>query len=69
MIKPYNARLSSVTWNLMLGRNFLWVAKMHGHGVQTMLETYAAWIEGSTWSVRPTVLVRGTVSGLALRLS
>lgn len=46
--EPYNARHSSVTWNLMLGKNLLWVAKMHGHSVPTMLETYAAWIEGST---------------------
>lgn len=26
----------------------LWVAKQHGHSVQTMLETYAAWLEGTT---------------------
>jgi len=46
--EPYNARHSSVTWNLMLGKNPLWVAKQHGHSVQTMLETYAAWLEGTT---------------------
>jgi integrase len=45
---PYNARHSSVTWNLMIAKNPLWVAKQHGHGVQTMLEVYAAWIEGAT---------------------
>jgi len=31
----------------MLGKNLLWVAKQHGHSVQTMLDVYAAWIEGS----------------------
>jgi hypothetical protein len=25
--EPYNARHSSVSWNLMLGKNLLWVAK------------------------------------------
>jgi integrase len=48
--EPYCARHSSVSWNLMIGKNHLWVAKQHGHGVQTMLETYAAWIEGATQS-------------------
>jgi hypothetical protein len=53
--EPYNARHSSVTWksvtwNLMIGKNPLWVAKQHGHSVQTMLETYAAWLEGTTES-------------------
>ncbi len=44
---PYNARHSSVSWNLMAGKNPLLVAKQHGHGVNTMLEVYAAWIEGA----------------------
>jgi len=44
----YNARHSSVTWNLMIGKNPLWVAKNHGHSVQTMLEKYAAWTDGAT---------------------
>ena len=48
--EPYNARHSSVTWNLMIGKNPLWVAKQHGHSVQTMLETYAAWLDGTTES-------------------
>ncbi len=46
--EPYNARHSSVSWNLMIGKNPLWVAKQHGHSVQTMLEVYAAWTEGAT---------------------
>ncbi|MDE2250339.1 MAG: DUF3596 domain-containing protein [Gammaproteobacteria bacterium] len=48
--EPYNARHSSVTWNLMVGGNPLKVAKQHGHSVQTMLETYAAWLDGTTES-------------------
>jgi integrase len=47
---PYNARHSSVSWNLMVGKNPLWVAKQHGHSVQTMLEVYAAWTEGANES-------------------
>lgn len=43
----YNARHSCVTWHLMIDKNPLWVAKQHGHSVQTMLEVYAAWIEGA----------------------
>jgi integrase len=31
----------------MVGRNPLWVAKQHGHSVQTMLEVYAAWTGGA----------------------
>ena len=44
---PYNARHSSVSWNPMTGKKPLWVAKQHGHSVQTMLEVYAAWTEGA----------------------
>jgi integrase len=40
--EPYNARHSFVSWNLMLGKNPLWVAKQHGHSVQTILEVYGA---------------------------
>src|SRR6204780_4704155 len=46
---PYHARHSSVTWQLMLGKNLLWVAKQHGHSVE-MLRMYAAWLEGATES-------------------
>jgi integrase len=45
--KPYCARHSSVSWNLMIGKNLLWVAKQHGHSVTTMLRTYTAWAEGA----------------------
>jgi len=41
--KPYAARHSSVSWDLMIGRNPLWVAKQHGHSLMTMLRVYAAW--------------------------
>jgi hypothetical protein len=45
--KPYCARHSSVSWDLMVGRNPLWVAKQHGHSITTMLRVYAAWAEGA----------------------
>ncbi len=45
--RPYTARHSSVSWNLMLGKNVLWVAKQHGHSITTMLRAYAAWTEGA----------------------
>lgn len=45
--RPYTARHSSVSWNLMLGRNLLWTAKQHGHRTVTMLQTYAAWIDNA----------------------
>ena len=41
--KPYTAHHSSVSWDLMLGRNPLFVAKQQGHSVLTMLSVYAAW--------------------------
>ena len=41
--RPYTARHSSVSWNLMIGKNVLWVAKQHGHSTVTMLRAYAAW--------------------------
>lgn len=45
---PYNARHSSVSWNLMLGKNLLWVAEQHGHSAAVMLKTYAKWMKGAT---------------------
>jgi hypothetical protein len=45
---PYHARHSSVTWQHMLGKNLLWVAKPHGHSVEVMLRKYAAWLYGAT---------------------
>jgi hypothetical protein len=44
-LKPYVARHTSVSWNLMVGRNPLWVAKQHGNRIATMLSVYAAWTE------------------------
>jgi hypothetical protein len=41
------ARHTSVSWNLMIGRNPLLVAKEHGHRIATMLSVYAAWTEGA----------------------
>lgn len=40
--KPHTARHSSVSCNLMIGGNPLFVSKQHGHSVITMLTTYAA---------------------------
>jgi hypothetical protein len=48
--RPYTTRHSSVSWNLMVGKNPLWVAKQHGHSIATMLRVYAAWAEGSVES-------------------
>ncbi len=45
--RPYMARQTSVSWNLMIGKNPLWVAKQHGHSIATMLRAYAAWAEGA----------------------
>jgi integrase len=44
--KRYAARHTSVSWDLMLGRNPLWVARQHGHSLLTMLRVYAAWTDG-----------------------
>lgn len=48
--RPYCARHSCVSWNLMLGKNPLWVARQHGHTVRTILEVYAAWADGAVES-------------------
>jgi hypothetical protein len=45
--RPYTERHSSVSWNLMVGKNALWIAKQHGHSIATMLRAYAAWAEGA----------------------
>jgi hypothetical protein len=37
----------SLSWDLMVGRHPLWVAKQHGHSITTMLRAYAAWAEGA----------------------
>ena len=41
--RPYTARHTSVSWDLMIGRSALWVARQHGHSISTMLRFYAAW--------------------------
>jgi integrase len=46
--EPYQCRHTSVSWNLMMGKNVLWVARQHGHSVAMMLKTYATWLEGTT---------------------
>jgi integrase len=68
--EPYNARHSSVTWNLMTGKNPLWVAKQHSHSVQTMLEVYAAWTEGAKdldiAAIREAMITRPTTPEMAM---
>jgi hypothetical protein len=44
----YQMRHTSVTWNLMIAKNLLWVAQQHGHSPAVMLKTYAKWLAGST---------------------
>jgi integrase len=46
--EPYQCRHSSVSWKLMVGQNYLKVAQHHGHGVATMLKTYAHWVESDS---------------------
>lgn len=46
--EPYQMRHTSVTWNLMIGKNLLWVAEQHGHSAAVMLKTYAKWLKGTT---------------------
>ena len=43
--RPYVARHTSVSWNLMIGKSPLFVARQHGHSVATMFRTYAAWMQ------------------------
>ena len=45
--RPYTARHTSVSWDLMIGRSALWVARQHGHSISTMLRFYAAWAGGA----------------------
>jgi hypothetical protein len=45
--RPYCARHTSVSWNLMIGKKPLFVSKQHGHSVTTMRRTYAAWVDGA----------------------
>jgi hypothetical protein len=45
--RPYCARRTSVSWNLIIGKNPLFVSRQHGHSVTTMWRTYAARMEGA----------------------
>lgn len=57
--RPYVARHTSVSWNLMMSRNPLLVAKEHGHRILTMLTVYAAWTEDAVeedfWAIHDAV--------------
>jgi hypothetical protein len=43
----YHARHPSVSRNLMIGKNLLWMAEQHGRGVQVMLNMYVARLKGA----------------------
>ncbi len=61
--RPYSARHSSVSWNLMIGKNPLFVARQHGHSLVTMWRTYAAWMDGAIES--DIGLIRAAIDGPA----
>jgi integrase len=69
--RPYVARHSSVSWNLMIGKNPLWVSKQHGHSVATMLRVYAAWaedaVESDVEAIERSMNMRMTGSGESRR--
>lgn len=44
--EPYQTRHSSVSWNLMIGKNLMWLAKQHGHSPTVMLNVYGSWMDG-----------------------
>lgn len=64
---PYQLRHTSVTWNLMIGKNLLWVAANHGHSVAVMLKTYAKWLKGSS-AADVAAIERAMGYGSALRV-
>jgi hypothetical protein len=64
--RPYCARHSSVSWNLMIGKNPLFIARQHGHSLVTMWRTYAAWMDGALES--DIGLIRAAIEGSAPEL-
>ncbi len=46
--EPYQCRHSSVSWKIMAGENLMKISKNHGHGMATMLKTYAHWVESDS---------------------
>jgi len=65
--EPYQMRHTSVTWNLMIGKNLLWVAEQHGHSAAVMLKVYAKWMKGATEKdVEAIRVAMGFVTNLAL---
>ena len=39
-----------MSWNLITGKNLLYVSRQHGHSVETMWRTYSAWMDGAVES-------------------
>jgi integrase len=67
--EPYQTRHTSVTWNLMIGKNLLWVAEMHGHSPAVMLKTYAKWLKGATdEDIQAIKIAMGFGTNLALEI-
>ena len=65
--EPYQMRHTSVTWNLMIGKNLLWVAEQHGHSPAVMFKAYAKWLEGaSKKDIEAMRAAMGLVTNLAL---
>jgi hypothetical protein len=63
----YCARHSSVSWNLVIGKNPLFVARQGGHSLVTMWRTYAAWMYGAPES--DIGLIRAAIESSAPELS
>ena len=65
--RPYVARHTSVSWNLMIGKSPLFVARQHGHSVATMFRTYAAWMQDAPESdirlIRSAMKAKKSASG------
>lgn len=53
--RPYCARHTSVSWNLIIGKRALLVSRQHGHSMITMFRAYAAWMDGATESDIPII--------------
>lgn len=68
--RPYCARHASVSWNLMIGKKPLFVARQHGYSPTTMFRIYAAWMDGAPESdIELIEASMGTAASLVERTS
>jgi len=65
--RPYTARHSSVSWNLMRRRPALYVAKQHGHRPLTMFTVYAVWTQDRPEADSPAIRRAMRASAYAAR--